>query len=455
MRKIVWVILLMACMAGCGKKDFLDAKPASNLFVPSTLDDFQAILDKDAMNETPVLGELSSDNYYLLNYSFWQSLTIKERNAYVWAADTYQGQGGVLDWNTLYQEVLGANVVLDGIDNVPVTAANQQQWNAIKGDAYFVRAYAFYNLAQVFAPIYDEATGATDMGIPIRLTTDINTPSTRASVKETYDQLLSDLANAYFLLPATIPQNNRNRASQPAVLALKARVYLSMRQYDKAGICADSCLRMYNTLMDYNVLPTPPPFPRTNPEAIYQSRLISTTGVLKSTVSNCIVDSNLYRSYDAYDLRKSLFFTINGTSGLPILKYSYNGGTYCFSGLATDEVYLIRAECYARAGNTAAAMTDLNTLLQTRWKNTVTFTPLTASTPAAALALVLTERRKELCFRGLRWTELRRLNKDGYSITLTRVLNGQTYQLAPGDLRYVFPIPPDVITLGGIQQNPR
>ena len=455
MKKMVWILLLVAGAAGCGKKNFLDAKPASDLFVPATLDDFQAILDRDAMNETPVLGELSADNYYLLTYPFWQGLVNKERNAYIWAPDIYQGQGSVLDWNEPYQQVFAANVVLDGIDKVQVTAANQQQWGAIKGDAYFVRAYAFYNLAQIFAPVYDNVTAANDMGIPLRLTPGVDEPSVRASVKATYDQILSDLTLAYPLLPAEIPWNNRNRASRPTAMALLARVYLGMRMYDKAGACADSCLRLYNALIDYNTVSTSisTPFLRSNAEALYQSRMLSTS-VLKGSVSNCVIDSELYRSFDANDLRRQLFFNINAGTGLPTVKNTYNGSFLCFSGLATDEVYLTRAECNAYQGNTQAALNDLNTLLQNRWK-TGTFTPVTAATPAQARAIILTERRKELFFRGQRWTDIRRLNKEGYNIVLTRVLNGQTYQLLPGDPRYVLPIPPDVINLSGIPQNPR
>jgi len=452
MKKIVWAILLVA---GCGRKDFLDAKPSSDLFIPTTLEDFQNILDRDAMNETPALGELSSDNYYLLMYQFWQGLNNKERNAYIWAADTYQGQGSIGDWNMPYQEILGANVVLDGIDKVQVTDANRLQWSAIKGDAYFVRAYAFYNLAQIFAPVYDDATAASDMGIPLRLKPGIDEPSVRASVKATYEQVFSDLAQAYSLLPADIPWNNRNRASKPAVMALLARIYLGMRKYEEAGVYADSCLHLYNALIDYNtVAVVSTPFLRSNAEALYQSRILSTTSVIKGSAINCVIDSGLFRSFDANDLRKQLFFTINQNTNLPNARNSYTGLTFCFSGLATDEVYLTRAECYARAGNTQAGLNDLNTLLQNRWK-TGTFTPVTAASPAQALGIILAERRKELFFRGLRWTDIRRLNKEGYNIVLTRVLNGQTYQLLPGDLRYVLPIPPDVITLGGIPQNPR
>jgi hypothetical protein len=68
----------------------------------------------------------------------------------------------------------------------------------------------------------------------------------------------------------------------------------------------------------------------------------------------------------------------------------------------------------------------------------------------------LLERRKELCFRGLRWQDLRRLNKEPeYAKTLTRKIDGITYTLPPNDPKYVFPIPPNVIALSGMQQNPR
>jgi hypothetical protein len=229
-----------------------------------------------------------------------------------------------------------------------------------------------------------------------------------------------------------------------------------MRAYDKAGAWADSCLGLYNTLTDYNSvsLTSSVPFTRSNNETMYQSRILSATSVLKGViVTNCIVDSNLYNSYAANDLRRSIFYTYSPTAP-PNIKGSYTGSIFAFSGLATDEVYLIRAECYARAGNTTAAMNDLNTLLQTRWTTNM-FVPFTVATSKDALAVILAERRKELAFRGLRWTDIRRLNKEGYNIILTRFINGQQYQLSPGDLRYALLIPPDVISLSGMPQNPR
>tara|TARA_R110002033_G_scaffold36621_1_gene75228 strand:+ start:3737 stop:3916 length:180 start_codon:yes stop_codon:yes gene_type:complete len=58
-------------------------------------------------------------------------------------------------------------------------------------------------------------------------------------------------------------------------------------------------------------------------------------------------------------------------------------------------------------------------------------------------------------WRGLRWQDIRRLNKEGAGITLTRTLKGENYTLPPNDPRYIFPIPDDEIALSGIKQNVR
>ena len=459
-RSVLYITFLVfaGCLLSCNKKNFLDEKPNSDLFVPSTLDDFQKLLDNDnIMSETPVLGELSADNYYLTD-SYWQSqiLSVKEHNAYIWAADIYNGEGNVEDWNLPYKQVLYANVILDGLKKITITDNNAQQYNTVKGSALFIRAYAFFNLAQVFAPAYDDATANSDLGIPLRLNPNIDEKTERSTVDKTYNQITSDLREARALLLPIIQENNLNRPSRQAAFAQLARTYLSMRWYDRAGLYADSCLQLHNTLYDYTQVNTGSflPFKNNNPEVMYQSILLSSTNILQGILfPECIVDSTLYKSYADNDLRRLIFYWVN-TDGNINLKGSYNGGILCFSGLATDEMYLIRAECNARAQKTSEAMSDLNKLLEQRWR-AGTFVPYSASTPDAALDLILAERRKELPFRGVRWMDLRRFNKEGRAITLTRKLNGQQYTLSPNDPKYVLPIPPDVIKLTDIPQNNR
>jgi hypothetical protein len=119
-----------------------------------------------------------------------------------------------------------------------------------------------------------------------------------------------------------------------------------------------------------------------------------------------------------------------------------------------DEMYLVRAEAYARAGQVGPAMADLNKLLKSRWQNG-SFVPFTAGDQQAALTLILAERRKELISRGTRWTDLRRLKDDPiFSVTPKRMLSGQAYTLLPSSPRYTLLIPASVINLSGMQQNP-
>jgi hypothetical protein len=211
-----------------------------------------------------------------------------------------------------------------------------------------------------------------------------------------------------------------------------------MRSYVQAGLYADSCLQIRHALMDYNTRDSLAvfPFSRVNPEVIFSIARLRTG---PSAINRSYTDSTLFNSYEANDLRKKLFFR-----GLSFFG-RYDSLAYAFGGLATDELWLTRAECYARAGQTAAAMNDLDTLLQTRWR-AGTFTPIVAMDASDALLKVLAERRKELLYRGLRWTDLRRLNKEpGLAVTLYRTVNGEVYTLPPNDARYVYAIPDDVI----------
>jgi len=72
------------------------------------------------------------------------------------------------------------------------------------------------------------------------------------------------------------------------------------------------------------------------------------------------------------------------------------------------------------------------------------------------LRIILEERRKELIFRGLRWPDLKRLNKDSkFQVSLMRDFNGERYMLSPNSLNYGILLPQSAITVGGLIQNKR
>jgi len=461
--RLVALLLLPVFLQAC-HKNFLDAKPSTTLSVPTTLSEFQALLDNNAVfNQVPTLGEASCDDYFFTQNAY-QSLDIRQQNAFLWQPNLFEGQGGQLDWNAPYEQVFYANVVLDGLGNRP-EADSVSQWKALEGAALFARAFAFYNLSQVFAPMYGTVADTAHLGIPLRLHSEISSVSTRSTLPQTYQQIINDLDSAEAFLPVMLPSNNasRNRPVRVAAQALLARVYLSMRNYTLAWLYADSALKFYDSLIDYNNLDTTAGIPVgiQNSETIYQASFLGSNQFIGSYFcaiaggfySGTRIDSSLISSYDPNDLRRVVYYHYKPYDS-SYLKGSYTGTNYCFGGLATDELYLIRAECAARAQDFGSAMNDINKLLTARWRSG-SFTGYTVTSWKEALDTVLLERRKELAFRGLRWTDLRRLNYEGANIVPTRNQGGFSgYTLDTGSVLYTLPIPPDVINLTGMVQNP-
>lgn len=449
MNRIILLILTIILLGSCND-EFLEKKSDKSLVIPETLDDFQSILDNSAtiFNRDPMLGLIGCDDYYLTDNQWLALLTSTERNGCIWAQEVYEAPA-VSDWSVPYQQVFYANVVLDGLAAFEPDNRSIDTYHRLKGSALFYRAMAFYNLAQVFAPVYQASTATSDVGIPLRLTSDINTKVTRSTVQQTYDRIINDLKEAVELLSETI--QFKSRPYKATAYALLARTYLSMSDFENAESYADSCLALYNTLLDYNTLnaAVARPIPQLNAEVLFQSIQIP-----YGFRNSALINADLYQQYANDDLRKVIFFNNSALGGVTF-GGTYTGAISTFGGIAVDEIFLIRAECRARAGKTNDAMLDLNALLVKRWK-TGTFVPLTAATPEEALNIILTERRKELVFRGLRWTDLRRLNLEPqFAQTISRQQNGVTYTLPPNDPRYVYPIPQNEIAVSGIQQNPR
>jgi hypothetical protein len=160
------------------------------------------------------------------------------------------------------------------------------------------------------------------------------------------------------------------------------------------------------------------------------------------------------------DLRYTLF--TKAGADIPVSNFT-NRGTYkhrlanqgIYVGPKVPEMMLIKAECEARAGNTASAVNILNALRKKRI-TTTGYTDLTAADAQQALQLVITERRKELMGTGARWFDQRRLQKDNLIATVSRPFKGVTYTLAPGSNEYTFAIADKYILLNPeIEQNPR
>lgn len=455
--KITCCIISTISMLGCNK-EFLEQKPSTDIVSPNTLEDYQLLLDYFRINSTSALPHLSSDEYEIPEEVDWLALSPIERNTYVWAADIYEGQGDVEDWNYPYESIFYANSALDGLAKIERTVSNQSLYDHIRGQAFFIRAFAFFDLAKSFAPVYDPSTAATDLGIPLKVTANVDEIQPRATVAQTYEQIREDIRSAAQLLTPEVT-DNRNRANRPAAYALGARVCLSMGDYEMAEKFADSCLMLYDILLDYNTISesAATPFTRLNPE----SMVIGSIGknyltVLYDTPASISITRELYDLYTDDDLRKTIFFQTDLATGLIKTKRNYSGPSLLpYAGLATDEVYLIKAECAARSGDVGVVKELLDRLALHRYR-TGSYAPLQLSDQDEALNAVLLERRKQLVWRaGLRWDDIRRLNRDGAGIVLSRKIGEQAYTIVPNSPRYVFPIPETEVSRSNIDQNPR
>ncbi|WP_316831936.1 RagB/SusD family nutrient uptake outer membrane protein [Pedobacter aquatilis] len=451
--RILLAILLIAGLWLQGCKKYLDVKSDDKLVVPHTLDDVQALLDDATImniRTTPSFGEAMADDYFWLPATY-SARPESDQKLYQWIP---QEMNYGNDWSQAYRAIYNTNLSLELLDQIPVTTANQSQWNNAKGSALFFRSYYFLLLLGQYGFAYDEQTSDKDLGIVLRTGSDFNVPSVRATVHDCYEQINNDLKTSLSYLP-DYPQHVM-RPSKGAAYALLSRSYLYMRQYSETLKYAGEALKLNSTLMDYNndasiiSLTAAVPFRKYNQEIIFYAEMGTFTAF--HITARAKIDSTLYASYATNDLRRTCFFKAN--SGYQQFKGSYaaNANNF-FTGLATDEQYLNRAEANAYLGNTSDAMIDLNYLMKKRWKNTITYSAITATDREDALKKVRTERRKELLMRNLRWMDVKRWNKEGAGIIMRRNINGKIVELLPGAAFYALPLPTDIVNLTGLQQN--
>lgn len=449
---ITFLLFLIILISGCEK--FLEEKSDKSLAIPTTLNDLQSLLNNvyDINHNFCSAGEASCDDHFLKDEDYNGLSYESDKRLYTWQPDyvsrALSNAGD--EWYNCYKVIYVCNSVLHGIEENSLIG---QEADYIKGQALVFRAARYLDGVQIWAKTYDNATANTDLGMVLRLDPDMNIPSVRSSVQETYDQILKDLTDALPLLPATII--SPTLPSKAAAYGLLARTHLIIGNYADALENAEKAFEISNQLIDFNVLDPNANYPIPSVNQL-SSEIVFSTRMFSSHINNlntARISPSLYNLYDDGDLRKNIYFRYVDDEYYSF-KGTHTGGTALVTGITTSELLLIIAECNVRVDNLAEAASALNTLLIKRW-NVNQFIPFAFNDNNTALNTILDERRKELVYRGLRWSDIKRLNRDGHNITLTRTVNGQTITLPPNDLRYAIAIPEDVIEVSNIQQNPR
>lgn len=443
---IIFVVFLSSC------ESFLDVKSNATYVVPKSVEDAQALLDDMfRMNEivVPTLGESIVDDYYLDESAIKFYAGGDELKFYIWEYPEYFGNFN--DWGYAYSAIYNANLAMEIVNKVDKSPKNSKEWDNVMGSALFFRGFYTFCLLTNFALAYDEQTSEFDLGVPLRLNSNFNEISKRASIRECINQIIDDLENSIKYLP-DYPYV-LTRPSKGASYAMLSKVFLYIRNYNKALEFSEKALDFNSLLMDYNndsdIMYSEleaTPFIKFNKETIFYAEMI---GGLQNPSRLGKIDSTLYHSYSKGDKRLLLYFYVN--EGGPSYRGSYTGGQVGFGGLSTNELYLTKAECLAFLDKRLEALETINKLLSNRIEN---YKPIQENFDRESLLkFIRSERRKELVYRNSRLADIKRYNKEGANITLRRIVNGVEYVLEPNSPKYALPLPSDIIEFTGMIQN--
>lgn len=339
-----------------------------------------------------------------------------------------------------------ANVV---IKNADIASGDRTKANQLKAEAYIIRAYMHYLLVNFYSKAYNPATAATDGGIPyVKEDNVISDPNKKSTVAEVYTNIVADIDAAFALnsLPST-PVNNM-RVGLGFAYAVRAQVLLAMRNYTGALAAANASLAINSTIIDNNTFAPvgTATFSRpilTSPDNLFYASYkgVPTLNTISPDVlANYFEKGNVINDYvKPYYPSVSGAFGISGVTGAQLwytAPYANNS-----AGLTTLDTYFIKAECLARTQDVNGAMDILNMIRKKRIVAS-SYTPLTATTEAQAIANLKKTTRSEFLFTFKNFLNMKRWNtEDAYKETIIRTLNGKTYQLKPESPLWIFPFP--------------
>jgi hypothetical protein len=429
-------LLLFSC-----KKSFLEVVPPGRL-VAETTSEYSALLSSanlilfgtaGAGYEAPI--RMADDVSGL--QPLFSGASLKAQRQFRWEADIYQPDENPSELNFLAQLYV-VNKIINEVSQS--TGGTEAEKASILAEAKANRAFYYFMIMNLFAKPYDPATAASDPGFPIITQADVtqtNFPS-RASVKEVYDFMISDLLAAMPDLPTTIPFGGR--MSRPAAQGLLGKIYVFMGNYTGALPLLDLCINNigsvgtsvalydYNTAMVDGTFPNDPlfgisfPLINNNREALlWRATNNLYAGYFGPDFSEEITGGELVLSQKARalflpsDLRLN-FFTNSFFFSPPLpgghIRRGFGTAQTVWLNLA--DMYLLRAECKARANDRNGAVTDVQYLRARRMPASDVPVPnAIAGIQNDLIRFIIDERVREFACTGFtRWFDMRRLSVD-------------------------------------------
>ncbi|WP_026956171.1 RagB/SusD family nutrient uptake outer membrane protein [Algoriphagus vanfongensis] len=337
-------------------------------------------------------------------------------------------------WRFYYKIIGNANLIIANIDEAD---GPQEEKDEIKGQALAYRAWAHFNLVQLFADRYDFAGGNSQLGVPV-VTEPITEGGARNTVEEVYTQVNADLDAAIALLDES--RNFKSHLNINVVNGIKARVLLTQGKYAEAATFANDAREGYSLMSEADLYGGFNSYD--NAEWIwgshqvddqqtyfasyfaYMSLNFSSTNIRNNPKA---INSSLYDMISDSDYRKGLWDPnasdpelrdpyIDEMTLSTFAKIDYMNRKFIAQGNASSvgdvpymraaEMYLLEAEALARSGQDGAAATLLTEFMAERDPEYTA----SGNTGAALIEEIMVQRRIELWGEGFRFYDLKRLN---------------------------------------------
>ena len=418
---------------------------------------------------------------------------------FYWQPNPYKDHEGgpykVSSWTDYYKRIAAANSILFQLNEVS-TEKKDTLAPRVEGEARFLRAAYYFMLVNTYAQPYNKETAATEPGVPLKTSETVEDRFfARNSVAEVYKQIVNDLERAVVCLKEVALFPRPVRANYAAAATLLSRVYLYMEEYDKAITYADEAIKHPAfSLLDLNTHPKDKSFcSLSSPETLFSQRgtfmaYIHANDSLQGgsfarptaiqTSNGYTTSENLLASYDDTDLRKEVFFVPHhiDKSTFRCLKVRELNDDVVGEDhvIRLAEASLNKTEAQAALGQDGEARSTLRILLEKRYAPTDI--PELTESGAALVNYIREERRRELCYEGHRWFDLRRYAVNS-KFPFTKAIEHKAYKYikisdTEGNFReigkyvlkpypedkaaYVMPLPDYAVLFneGVLEQNP-
>ncbi|MCM1331323.1 MAG: RagB/SusD family nutrient uptake outer membrane protein [Bacteroides sp.] len=423
---------------------------------------------------------MTDDTYYLMEY--YDDMF----PFYTWQQDTgvdnqlrYEGNDEIY-FNSPYNRINVCNMVISIIDDQPEPTENDVlQKRRVKGEAYFLRALYYFTLANLYCEPYNPATAASTPGMPLKFSEIIEDKEfLRSTLKETYEKVLEDLAEAERCLIGTT-RKSIYHADLATVHLLQSRVYLYMQDWDNAIAKAREVLAENDKLLNIGSKAIGETcLDASSPEVLFSMGDYLIAFYFQDDRYNGVsvqISPDMLNLYSDDDFRAKGYIGTTDRRGRDIFRkvngqkeaqgsYTSVGSTFTFR---TAEAYMTLAEASAYKGDEATARSTMEKFLATRMASKTSVT----QSGNELIDFIRDERAREFLLESHRWFDLRRYtvcNEYPWSKTIEHGYpydsgynydHTDWYRLEKNDAAYTLPIPRKVlnfqISLGNISRPSR